>query len=292
MKPHEGLRHKRSRAAENQENIASLQQQNQGKVVKSEEQVLEVAQKRQKSAPTSRRKQERKMDDEKIKNNESGGESSPKKPGTGKGTPPADLPKPDFIHVRARRGQATDSHSLAERVRREKISERMRFLQDLVPGCSKITGKAMMLDEIINYVQSLQHQVEFLAMKLAALNPILDFNTESFMEGEMASALVEVNAVPDMATSLGPHTPNYHAQMHTISAHNLKSGDVTEYAVPIAADNCNPCCNNLDTTDRVGFSHGNSWKGVGNVSGNLAFDEKSMLASSRVYHKLSNDVIP
>ena len=26
-------------------------------------------------------------------------------------------PKQDFIHVRARRGQATDSHSLAERVR-------------------------------------------------------------------------------------------------------------------------------------------------------------------------------
>ena len=28
----------------------------------------------------------------------------------------ADPPKQDFIHVRARRGQATDSHSLAERV--------------------------------------------------------------------------------------------------------------------------------------------------------------------------------
>lgn len=27
-----------------------------------------------------------------------------------------DPPKQDFIHVRARRGQATDSHSLAERV--------------------------------------------------------------------------------------------------------------------------------------------------------------------------------
>lgn len=26
------------------------------------------------------------------------------------------IKKPDFIHVRARRGQATDSHSLAERV--------------------------------------------------------------------------------------------------------------------------------------------------------------------------------
>eukprot|EP01018_Ginkgo_biloba_P026367 Gb_33185 [translate_table: standard] len=86
--------------------------------------------------------------------------------------------KQDYIHVRARRGQATDSHSLAERVRREKISERMKFLQDLVPGCSKVTGKAVMLDEIINYVQALQCQVEFLSMKLAAVNPRLDFNTE------------------------------------------------------------------------------------------------------------------
>ncbi|KAL0403742.1 UNVERIFIED_CONTAM: Transcription factor [Sesamum radiatum] len=72
---------------------------------------------------------------------------------------PPEPPK-DYIHVRARRGQATDAHSLAERVRREKISERMKVLQDLVPGCNKVTGKAVMLDEIINYVQSLQRQVE------------------------------------------------------------------------------------------------------------------------------------
>ncbi|KAE8728322.1 Histone acetyltransferase of the MYST family 1 isoform 1 [Hibiscus syriacus] len=31
---------------------------------------------------------------------------------------------------------------------------------ELVPGCSKITGKAVMLEEIINYVQSLQQQAE------------------------------------------------------------------------------------------------------------------------------------
>ena len=30
---------------------------------------------------------------------------------------PQEPPKQDYIHVRARRGQATDSHSLAERVR-------------------------------------------------------------------------------------------------------------------------------------------------------------------------------
>ncbi|XWS37414.1 hypothetical protein CRYUN_Cryun19dG0040900 [Craigia yunnanensis] len=84
---------------------------------------------------------------------------------------PAEPPKQDYIHVRARRGQATDSHSLAERARREKISERMKMLQDLVPGCNKVIGKAFVLDEIINYVQSLQRQVEFLSMKLEAVNP-------------------------------------------------------------------------------------------------------------------------
>lgn len=85
----------------------------------------------------------------------------------------------DYIHVRARRGQATDSHSLAERVRREKISERMKLLQALVPGCDKVNGKALMLDEIINYVQSLQNQVEFLSMKLASANPTLyDFRMD------------------------------------------------------------------------------------------------------------------
>ncbi|XP_030963789.1 transcription factor HBI1-like [Quercus lobata] len=72
----------------------------------------------------------------------------------------SEVQKPDYIHVQARRGQATDSHSLAERVRREKISERMKFPQDLVPGCNKITGKAVMLDENIDYAQSLQRQLE------------------------------------------------------------------------------------------------------------------------------------
>ncbi|MQL83252.1 hypothetical protein Taro_015725, partial [Colocasia esculenta] len=85
--------------------------------------------------------------------------------------------KEDYIHVRARRGQATNSHSLTERV----------------------TGKAVMLDEIINYVQSLQRQVEllrltarlfvfppqFLSMKLAAVNPRLDFNIEGLLSKEV-----------------------------------------------------------------------------------------------------------
>ncbi|KAL0418473.1 UNVERIFIED_CONTAM: Transcription factor BEE 3 [Sesamum radiatum] len=85
----------------------------------------------------------------------------------------------EVVHVRAKRGQATDSHSLAERVRREKINERLRCLQDIVPGCYKTMGMAVMLDEIINYVQSLQNQVEFLSMKLAAASTIYDFNSDT-----------------------------------------------------------------------------------------------------------------
>ncbi|XP_031489797.1 transcription factor bHLH75-like [Nymphaea colorata] len=94
----------------------------------------------------------------------------------------------EVIHVRARRGQATDSHSLAERVRREKINERMRCLQDLVPGCYKTMGMAVMLDEIINYVQSLQNQVEFLSMKLSAASSCYDFNTDIGSADEMHQA--------------------------------------------------------------------------------------------------------
>ncbi|GLU13000.1 hypothetical protein SLE2022_296500 [Rubroshorea leprosula] len=85
----------------------------------------------------------------------------------------------EVVHVRARRGQATDNHSLAERVRRGKINEKLRCLQDIVPGCYKTMGMAVMLDEIINYVQSLQNQVEFLSMKLSAASTYYDFNSET-----------------------------------------------------------------------------------------------------------------
>ncbi|KAL1555214.1 Transcription factor BEE 3 [Salvia divinorum] len=94
--------------------------------------------------------------------------SSPQPKHNRRGKKEAATKRGEVIHVRAKRGQATDSHSLAERVRRGKINERLRCLQDIVPGCYKTMGMAMMLDEIINYVQSLQNQVEFLSMKLTA----------------------------------------------------------------------------------------------------------------------------
>ncbi|KAK6920790.1 Myc-type, basic helix-loop-helix (bHLH) domain [Dillenia turbinata] len=106
--------------------------------------------------------------------------SEDRKKSAEKGNQASEPPKQDYIHVRARRGQATDSHSLAERARREKISERMKILQDLVPGCNKVIGKALVLDEIINYIQSLQQQVEFLSMKLEAVNSRMNPSIDGF----------------------------------------------------------------------------------------------------------------
>ncbi|XAR57320.1 hypothetical protein NMG60_11025405 [Bertholletia excelsa] len=75
------------------------------------------------------------------------------------------VPQPPAIRprVRARRGQATDPHSIAERLRRERIAERMKALQELVPSCNK-TDRAAMLDEILDYVKFLRLQVKVLSM--------------------------------------------------------------------------------------------------------------------------------
>ncbi|KAK3205140.1 hypothetical protein Dsin_019186 [Dipteronia sinensis] len=87
--------------------------------------------------------------------------------------------------IRAKRGCATHPRSIAERVRRTKISERMRKLQDLVPNMDKVyiifftciccillslcflyicnmkqTNTADMLDLAVDYVKELQDQVK------------------------------------------------------------------------------------------------------------------------------------
>ncbi|CAK8570953.1 unnamed protein product [Lathyrus sativus] len=112
-----------------------------------------------------------------------------------------------YVHVRVRRGQATDSHSLAERARREKINARMKLLQELVPGCNKISGTALVLDKIINHVQSLQHEVEILSMKLAAVNPIIDFNLDSMLATEGVS-LMDSNFPTAVAPVVWPEIPH------------------------------------------------------------------------------------
>ncbi|KAE9463704.1 hypothetical protein C3L33_04384, partial [Rhododendron williamsianum] len=158
------------------------------------------------------------------------------KTGDEKANQKAPEPLKDYIHVRARRGQATDSHSLAERVRREKISERMKLLQDLVPNCNKVTGKALMLDEIINYVQSLQRQVEFLSMKLASV----DFNMDTLLSKDEFQANGSLShpmyPLDSSASAFFGHQTKETPQVHT----NFSIGAMTQCSI-----DPNVCRNNL-----------------------------------------------
>ncbi|CAA6668555.1 unnamed protein product [Spirodela intermedia] len=58
--------------------------------------------------------------------------------------------------VPARRARAAQVHNLS---RRDRINEKMRALQELIPHCNK-TDKVSMLDEAIEYLKSLQLQVQ------------------------------------------------------------------------------------------------------------------------------------
>ncbi|PIN03310.1 Transcriptional repressors of the hairy/E(spl) family (contains HLH) [Handroanthus impetiginosus] len=62
-----------------------------------------------------------------------------------------------------KRSRAAEVHNLSERRRRDRINEKMRALQELIPRCNK-SDKASMLDEAIEYLKSLQLQVQMMAM--------------------------------------------------------------------------------------------------------------------------------
>ncbi|CAN1288646.1 Transcription factor UNE12 [Linum perenne] len=104
------------------------------------------------------------------------------------GQVPAGLQPPSIRpRVRARRGQATDPHSIAERLRRERIAERMKALQELVPTVNK-TDRAAMLDEIVDYVKFLRLQVKVLSMSRlgaagAVAQLVADVPVSSSIEG-------------------------------------------------------------------------------------------------------------
>ncbi|KAG8491226.1 hypothetical protein CXB51_014397 [Gossypium anomalum] len=143
--------------------------------------------------------------------------------------------------VRARRGQATDPHSIAERLRRVRIAERMKALQELVPNANKVqfhffmirsfngsghrlsfgqfhlTHKASMLDEIIDYVKFLQLQVKVLSMSrlggAAAVAPLVS-------EGGGDCIQTSANGGSHPRNSNGDQTPSANDRL-TMTEHQV-----------------------------------------------------------------------
>lgn len=62
----------------------------------------------------------------------------------------------------ARRSRVSAIHNQSERRRRDRINQKMKALQKLVPNASK-TDKASMLDEVIQYLKQLQAQVQMMS---------------------------------------------------------------------------------------------------------------------------------
>nr|CAB3463856.1 unnamed protein product [Digitaria exilis] len=67
-----------------------------------------------------------------------------------------------------KRSRTAEVHNLSERRRRDRINEKMRALQELIPNCNKARcspiDKASMLEEAIEYLKTLQLQVQMMSM--------------------------------------------------------------------------------------------------------------------------------
>ncbi|KZV21519.1 Phytochrome interacting factor 3-like 5 isoform 1, partial [Dorcoceras hygrometricum] len=80
----------------------------------------------------------------------------------------------------SKRSRAAEVHNLSERRRRDRINEKMRALQQLIPRCNK-TDKASMLDEAIEYLKSLQLQVQMMSSMGCGMVPVMYPGTQRFM---------------------------------------------------------------------------------------------------------------
>ncbi|CAA2975023.1 transcription factor PIF4 [Olea europaea subsp. europaea] len=78
-----------------------------------------------------------------------------------------------------RRSRAAEVHNLSERRRRDRINEKMRALQELIPHSNK-SDKASMLDEAIEYMKSLQLQVQMMWMG-SGMAPMIFPSVQQYM---------------------------------------------------------------------------------------------------------------
>ncbi|KAL1550084.1 transcription factor PIF1-like [Salvia divinorum] len=83
-----------------------------------------------------------------------------------------------------KRSRAAEVHNLSERRRRDRINEKMRALQELIPRCNK-SDKASMLDEAIEYLKSLQLQVQMMSMGCGMVPMMYPVGVQQYMPAAM-----------------------------------------------------------------------------------------------------------
>ncbi|CAN8309007.1 unnamed protein product [Cochlearia groenlandica] len=134
--------------------------------------------------------------------------------------------------VSTKRSRTAAIHNQSERKRRDKINQRMKTLQKLVPNSSK-TDKASMLDEVIEYLKQLQAQIGMMSiMNMPSMMlPAMAMQQQqqqqqqfqlSLMSNPMGLGLsmgmpglglLDLNSMNRAAVAVAATTPNIHANM-------------------------------------------------------------------------------
>ncbi|KAL8210336.1 hypothetical protein R6Q57_007068 [Mikania cordata] len=158
--------------------------------------------------------------------------------------------------ISTKRSRAAAIHNQSERRRRDKINEKMKALQKLVPNANK-TDKASMLDEVIEYVKQLQAQIHMMGrinmspmmmplamqqqqLQMAMLNP-MGMGLGMGMGMAMPPGVIDIGGshpnIPGMQPVFHPSAPFVQPLMAPWEMHN--TGDHVPVSIPVRVSNHN-----------------------------------------------------
>ncbi|WOL10189.1 transcription factor UNE10 [Canna indica] len=103
----------------------------------------------------------------------------------------------------AKKSRAAAIHNQSERKRRDRINQRMKTLQKLVPNSSK-TDKASMLDEVIEHLKQLQAQIQMMSQMNNIMMPVAAAMAPPQIPMPlMAAHLAHVSQLPQLGMGMG-----------------------------------------------------------------------------------------
>ncbi|KAL6847057.1 hypothetical protein ACP4OV_022910 [Aristida adscensionis] len=113
---------------------------------------------------------------------------------------------------RERRSHHGDTHNLTEKRRRHKINEKLKTLQQLVPGCDKQSNHASTLDQTIQYMKALQQQVQAMSVGTGRPPPAAEAAVYPVVQPQYVAAPMVLGAPPAAMVPFGhmlqmPHYP-------------------------------------------------------------------------------------
>ncbi|KAK4759326.1 hypothetical protein SAY87_022457 [Trapa incisa] len=150
-----------------------------------------------------------------------------------------------------KRSRAAAIHNQSERKRRDKINQRMKTLQKLVPNSSK-TDKASVLDEVIDYLKQLQAQVQMMSrmnmqpMMMAAMQQQLQMSMMAAapMGLGMGMGAMGMAGIMDMTSLAGPNLSGLPPNVPTPIIHPMAAAAAsTTPFLPMGPPWDGSCCN-------------------------------------------------